>query len=936
MLLLTSTSSSLEIITGSSGSINVQASYIDLSGTALTPGALNTLITTATTTTIVGGPSVGARALKNLCVFNAGAGNNITIEHFDGTSTITVFEYDLQAGEAIYFSEGRGFYAQDADGNLKTKGYVTALSFSNITDGTNPSAVMGVSDSAIIELDPTTPGTIEANYLWHEPIANTAPTDGQVLTYNASIGVWEPDTAAATTEFQVNGADTSSQSLVNFESGTDITVSNPSAGNIKFDFIGQLAQTIAAVTHEFLTSYTSSTGAFTQAALVSGDIPNLPASIITTGQLALARGGTDSDLSATGGTSQVLRQSSTGAAITVSQLAYSDISSPPQLAQTIAAVTHEFLTSYTASTGLFTLAQPAFTDISGTASLTQGGTNANLSATGAAHSFLKQVSSGAALTVGLIASGDIPSGVVTWDLIGSAGANLTLANAAFTTTFNQTSAVVWAWANITAATAAGANASSPIQELIGTYFTSGATANDSWAMQNSIAAATACTTVSNATENSSSLVTLVVSGNTLPAGASVTLSSFANFTWLNLQNVTLTTSTATSITFTDPTSHGTQASHAETGSLTQNNPSSTFALTHSGSSGVASVNLPANSPTTSGSWSLSFGSSPTFGLTSNGAFLALNTNSSSLYPGLRFFSAGALETSLTLTSSGGILIYSLQSETQNASCVQLAGLTKTNVFPAVIIGGNAANNGSFTATSGTQLGVSIGNQSVTAGNGQLTFAPASGSASFIACLVTPTINQTSTASGSYIALAVQAKETALLGTANKLLSLQAGSAGTTVKFEVNNSGVVNSYLGISTVGSGVCPLLAKVDLTGQVAAVSNGTALYSVPAGMGGLYRVSCYAKITTASDGSSTLGGTGGFTLTFTDPTDSTTPTAVTFSDISSQSLTGNTTTTIYSTSALVSCAASTNLQYGFGYTNTSVSTAMAYKLSLKVEYVG
>jgi hypothetical protein len=42
--------------------------------------------------------------------------------------------------------------------------------------------------------------------------------------------------------------------------------------------------------------------------------------------LALASGGTHADLSATGGTSQVLRQSTTGADITVSQLAASDLS----------------------------------------------------------------------------------------------------------------------------------------------------------------------------------------------------------------------------------------------------------------------------------------------------------------------------------------------------------------------------------------------------------------------------------------------------------------------------------------------------------------------------------------------------------------------------------------------------------------------------------
>lgn len=43
----------------------------------------------------------------------------------------------------------------------------------------------------------------------------------------------------------------------------------------------------------------------------------LPASIIASGQLALARGGTGADLSATGGTGQVLKQTSAGGVVTV-------------------------------------------------------------------------------------------------------------------------------------------------------------------------------------------------------------------------------------------------------------------------------------------------------------------------------------------------------------------------------------------------------------------------------------------------------------------------------------------------------------------------------------------------------------------------------------------------------------------------------------------
>ncbi len=52
----------------------------------------------------------------------------------------------------------------------------------------------------------------------------------------------------------------------------------------------------------------------------------IPASAVTSGSFGLARGGTGSDLSGTGGASQVLQQSSPGANITVGQLAASAIS----------------------------------------------------------------------------------------------------------------------------------------------------------------------------------------------------------------------------------------------------------------------------------------------------------------------------------------------------------------------------------------------------------------------------------------------------------------------------------------------------------------------------------------------------------------------------------------------------------------------------------
>ncbi|PYV08238.1 MAG: hypothetical protein DMG23_14080, partial [Acidobacteria bacterium] len=40
--------------------------------------------------------------------------------------------------------------------------------------------------------------------------------------------------------FQANGTNTSSQQTINWQSGTNITISNPSAGNVRFDFSGSL------------------------------------------------------------------------------------------------------------------------------------------------------------------------------------------------------------------------------------------------------------------------------------------------------------------------------------------------------------------------------------------------------------------------------------------------------------------------------------------------------------------------------------------------------------------------------------------------------------------------------------------------------------------------------------------------------------------------
>ncbi|MGH9449402.1 MAG: beta strand repeat-containing protein, partial [Terriglobia bacterium] len=64
---------------------------------------------------------------------------------------------------------------------------------------------------------------------------------GQCLTSNGTTTLWGACGSSGGNSFQVNGANTSSQASINFQSGGYITVSNPSAGNVQFNFSGPLA-----------------------------------------------------------------------------------------------------------------------------------------------------------------------------------------------------------------------------------------------------------------------------------------------------------------------------------------------------------------------------------------------------------------------------------------------------------------------------------------------------------------------------------------------------------------------------------------------------------------------------------------------------------------------------------------------------------------------
>src|SRR6185369_7843196 len=186
-------------------------------------------------------------------------------------------------------------------------------------------------------------------------------------------------------------------------------------------------------------------------------------------KVGLAYGGTNADLSATGGAGQFLKQSSAGAAITVGALSAGDI---PDLSATyqpldgdLTAIAALGSTGLAARTAANTWAQRTITGTASRLSVTNGngvsgnptldidtgyvgqssittlgtigtgtwqgtkiglaygGTNADLSATGGSGQYLKQASSGAAVTVGTIPATDLTySGLTTGQIFQATGA----------------------------------------------------------------------------------------------------------------------------------------------------------------------------------------------------------------------------------------------------------------------------------------------------------------------------------------------------------------------------------------------------------------------------------------------------------------------------------------------------------------------------------
>lgn len=113
MLLLNATTDKFQIVTSAAATLDVHASYVDLSGTTVTPGKQNTAITTATTTDVLAAPaSSTTRNMKTLNVRNkhASTPTDVTVLFNQNATLFELVKITLRAGETLEYVEGVGFF----------------------------------------------------------------------------------------------------------------------------------------------------------------------------------------------------------------------------------------------------------------------------------------------------------------------------------------------------------------------------------------------------------------------------------------------------------------------------------------------------------------------------------------------------------------------------------------------------------------------------------------------------------------------------------------------------------------------------------------------------------------------------------------------------------------------------------------------------------
>lgn len=332
---------------------------LDATLTALAAYNTNGLITQTAADTFTG-RTITAGSSKVTVTNGDGVSGNPTVDASSANILAGGSTSDLPEGTNLYFTDER---AQDAVGAMIVDSNTIDLTYTDATPALTADVrtqMSLTSDASGIKLsgDASTPGNSKyygtdsggTKGFFSLPTGGTGTvTDVSVVTANGvsgtvatstttpaitlSLGAITPTSVAASgtvTGSNLSGTNTGDQTSVSGNAGTATALQTPRAiyGN-NFDGTAALTQVIASTYGGTGNGFTKFSGPAT--AEKTFTLPNASATVLTdNAAVTVAQGGTGTSLAATGGASQVLRQSSAGANITVSQLAASDLSNGTQ------------------------------------------------------------------------------------------------------------------------------------------------------------------------------------------------------------------------------------------------------------------------------------------------------------------------------------------------------------------------------------------------------------------------------------------------------------------------------------------------------------------------------------------------------------------------------------------------------------------------------
>mgnify|MGYP007005598875 CR=1 FL=1 len=212
MILLTSTSDEIRVTTSGTPTVDAYTACVDLSGSTVTPVRKSTAFSSATTLAIVASPASSTyRTLKFAAIRNrhASTSNDVTVAHYDGTTTVELVKVTLSAGECLEYDEGAGWRVRSSSGAIK------------MLEVTGPTTLTAL--TTVVLASDVTNNNASANTIADVTGLSFSVTAGETYWFRFVI----PYTAAATTtgsRWAVNGP--GSPTLLNYTSHYTLTATS--------------------------------------------------------------------------------------------------------------------------------------------------------------------------------------------------------------------------------------------------------------------------------------------------------------------------------------------------------------------------------------------------------------------------------------------------------------------------------------------------------------------------------------------------------------------------------------------------------------------------------------------------------------------------------------------------------------------------------------